>query len=408
MCSSDPINHSTQSIIYTTKGIQEMKQSLVFLVSLLCFVGLALAGNFTQCSILNIQITTERAGPGLSAQDVINHIGTPLFLDPSQTHWSCIDGRATNALFATPGGDSGEWVVALTLYDIQMYLRTGLKLDAAGVAALFDEWMTLLNPNRQWFLHTDEQTLQLVRQALNDPAFNPVAPVWTNTTTQAAALQVLTQAPYVGCPYLRLVMQYPDQYNIPVQIVQWYLAAYYQFMWNHAQGSRLNYLTDFEELYGGHREQAVVTVYSKTQYLSANDPCQTLAPLMVPTTPENSIFFYNAGAVNVGIRNQIAQYFADKLDAVHADDFVQQMNAIMQNHFELTTSHVSGTLPMYTVTVVVGSNQPDMLTPDKIHGTLGNMFLTFASLIVFFSALAAALVWEVIKWKRHASAVYLG
>ena len=39
------------------------------------------------------------------------------------------------------------------------------------------------------------------------------------------------------------------------ELSQWYLSAYYDFMWNHEHGPKLNHLTDLEELHGGHAEE---------------------------------------------------------------------------------------------------------------------------------------------------------
>ena len=44
------------------------------------------------------------------------YMGTPSFAWANRTHFSCIDGRHTDQILATPGGDMGIFVSAAAVY----------------------------------------------------------------------------------------------------------------------------------------------------------------------------------------------------------------------------------------------------------------------------------------------------
>jgi hypothetical protein len=105
--------------------------------------------------------------------------------------------------------------------------------------------------------------LAKLRAALNDSSFDPSGPV--PAEQQEAALALLLQPDYVGCPHIRLMMLKPTEYEVRTEITQWYLAAFYDFMWNHEEGSKFNHITDLEELDGAHNERAVVRLFPNYQ-----------------------------------------------------------------------------------------------------------------------------------------------
>ena len=39
------------------------------------------------------------------------------FVDPTKTSFHCMDGRESNEILATPGGDFGEFLLALYIYE---------------------------------------------------------------------------------------------------------------------------------------------------------------------------------------------------------------------------------------------------------------------------------------------------
>jgi len=50
-------------------------------------------------------------------RNLIGNIHKLDFVDPTRHHFSCMDGRVNNASLGTPGGDAGEFILALYIYE---------------------------------------------------------------------------------------------------------------------------------------------------------------------------------------------------------------------------------------------------------------------------------------------------
>ena len=65
----------------------------------------------------NIDGETNQPAPDAAA--VRSHVtgggGAPAFVELSESHFSCMDGRYTEGVVSTAGGDAGEFIVALTV-----------------------------------------------------------------------------------------------------------------------------------------------------------------------------------------------------------------------------------------------------------------------------------------------------
>ena len=107
------------------------------------------------------------------------------------------------------------------------------------------------------------------------------------TEQQEAALALLLEPDYVGCPHIRLMMLKPTEYEVRTEITQWYLAAFYDFMWNHEEGSKFNHITDLEELDGTHNERAVVRLFPNYQRVvdTNSDVCVLPTPNRLASWP---------------------------------------------------------------------------------------------------------------------------
>jgi hypothetical protein len=67
------------------------------------------------------------------------------------TPWSCVDGRSTDGVIATPGGDSGEFLRALIVYQ----RNGGVIQNETDVVTLFRGFMDTLSEDRQFYMHSD-------------------------------------------------------------------------------------------------------------------------------------------------------------------------------------------------------------------------------------------------------------
>lgn len=67
-----------------------------------------------------------------------------------------IDGRSQSPQLNTPGGDSGEFIVALAVYEREMQkIDPSAALTRDSVRMLLDDYLGNVNRARRWYLHSD-------------------------------------------------------------------------------------------------------------------------------------------------------------------------------------------------------------------------------------------------------------
>lgn len=96
------------------------------------------------CDPSKIKLAQDKAGTGMSFDDVRNIIGHPselTFVNVAEAHFSCMDGRIDEKILGTPGGDAGEFVLALHVCNLMNKVYEGMigkrKLDEETITALF-------------------------------------------------------------------------------------------------------------------------------------------------------------------------------------------------------------------------------------------------------------------------------
>jgi hypothetical protein len=318
-------------------------------------------------------------GPGrfLTPDDVAKHIQElVVFSDPSQTHWSCVDGRGSEPVFATPAGDSGELLLGFAILEkVMKMLQPDFQgLSQQDIRNIFDEFLSGLDPNRRFYMHTDVHALERLQQAYNITELQIEAP---DPSIQPLLLQILTQPPFIGCGHLRLCIQRPDLYQVRADLTRGLISSFYDYMWNY-NNSKLHHLTDLVELQGDHKEKAVVTLISDTSALPPNDPCENKAPMVPGHTDLNSFFLDHAAYVNYGIRNRIGQFIAQKLrdynPGVAIDDrtIIFEMNTLADIQLEATIQYLAANEPIYSSTLYVQpSSSPSDTTGFDGYSTSG-------------------------------------
>ena len=112
------------------------------------------------CDPSKIKIIEDRSGEGASFDAVRNHIGHPSdleYIDVLQSSFYCLDGRITKPVLGTLGGDMGEFILALMVY--QGILGKTREWDQESVVLLVD----LLDKKR--FLGSIFQCLYQIHEA---------------------------------------------------------------------------------------------------------------------------------------------------------------------------------------------------------------------------------------------------
>jgi len=207
------------------------------------------------------------ATPRLSLAQVREHIG-----DPRAVRWiklaalvshgtcSCVDGRDERGVIGTPGGDAGEFVLALAALEH----ATDTRLTEPDIEGAL---LAHLDTFGAFYMHTDAHAFDALADRLHEDVRSraSTAPIHDPEDWEAflhhpdeggrdALLEHVTNPDHVGCGHLRLMLQHSDEYGVRRELVAGFLRSFLRLMWSGAPELHLTLLP------GGHAEGAVVNI----------------------------------------------------------------------------------------------------------------------------------------------------
>ena len=299
-----------------------------------------------KCHPTKIKLTQDREGRGATYEEIsakLSSAGNYTYARVTHTSFRCLDGRITDPILGTPGGDAGEFVLGLLVYEDM----SGKELDLESVETYLHEYLRCMDATKL-YMCTDDHAISHIEKELaieNLDIFSP------RPSIKDQVLNAVSEPENVGDSHLRLMLQYPDLYSINPKVVQNFLKAFYKLLWDDE-----NALSDtlyLEVLPGNHNETAFLDVRT-------NEECnfEQVAPLMTPREggPQNqSIFINHLDSVSIR-RAQIAQFFAEKIarnrDGITADKMHSRMNHHGLFFLDVTGSYIAKDLPFYTSSFV--------------------------------------------------------
>lgn len=225
------------------------------------------------------------------------------FRDLTKHFFSCIDGRADYAVMGTPGGDAGEFLLALNVME---RARRAHASRFAFEDVLF--WLQQYLEDMQeagrlhFYMGTDAAALRRWGSAAHAP--NPLQPRGFEERERLIALAAEPQ--HVGNVFLRAALEHPEEFmvrrDLTEHFIKAYLTVYYDV--NHPMRGRLLFVA----LNGTHNEQAIVNVDRSKGY-----PCGASAPLVVPRVRSRSFLVNHRAAADL-YRAEFASWVAAKLN----------------------------------------------------------------------------------------------
>lgn len=297
----------------------------------------------------------ERGKRQLSLNMINDHIGDGSFIQwikiaAFMVHGrlSCVDGRDDCGIIGTPGGDVGEFVLALSVAE-ELLNR---ELTPHEIKSLFK---SRLGAFGRFYMHTDEQCLASIKKAiLEDPELkqyisDPMS-LFVNYNTGAkipeqcreGVLDLLLQPDLVGCGHLRLLMTRSEDYKVRRELVTMVLRCFFHAFWDGATEC------DFVVLSGLHEECGVANVSVAKEVQSF-----TRIPLIPPTIQGNQMFVSHE-QITTYLRNQQAHWFISQSDILNfsrtaAVGFSYILNLRADLHSSLTLSALAADLPMFSL-----------------------------------------------------------
>jgi len=189
-----------------------------------------------------------------------------------------VDGRGHDGIVGTPGGNAGEFILALTV--VEKAGRQELDLDKV------DEILKrYLEKTGKFYFHTDD----------HHP--DPRSGITENTTEseKEKLLETLVKAESIGCGHIGLMTKNPQEYGVRPELLKAVMKSIYKTLWEKPE------TMEFVVLEGGHKEGAIVNILVDGE---VND--DTKIPTVAPSHDDIQIFVNHPQAVKY-LRDKIAE-----------------------------------------------------------------------------------------------------
>jgi hypothetical protein len=214
--------------------------------------------------------------------------------------FSDIDGRAKYAIMGTPGGDIGEFILALNAFE-KVRAETGPKrlLDFEDVLNYFQSYLQdMTKEGKQiFYMGTDTNALKNIAEATG--VKDPLQPQTAEEREKIIAVSGLPDS--ISSLHLKLMIEKEQDYQVRAKLIECAIKAFLTIYFDTSHPLRPRLL--LAALSGIHRERAIIEV----EGLDAVR-CGGLSPLIVPSQGRDQVFVYHKAAADV-FRATLAKFF---------------------------------------------------------------------------------------------------
>ncbi|CAG9327741.1 unnamed protein product [Blepharisma stoltei] len=294
-----------------------------------------------KCHPSKIKLSQDKEGEGASYETVSEKLSSKNFtyVKSSKNSFGCLDGRINREILGTPGGDAGEFILALLVFeDI-----TEKSLDQDDVDRYLEDWLSLMD-SEHFYMCTDDYSISHIERELSVEGLDIMNP---RKTLIDDLLDVISDPNNIGDSHIKLMLEYPELYSIRPNVIQLFIKAFYKILWDEANILR-NYLF-LDVLSGSHNEVGFLEIRTNQECLS-----DEVAPLITPKEPGKhglSLFVNHLDAVNIK-RRRLAEFFAEKIAKNKDGITIEKMHSRMNHHglffLDITGSYIAKELPFYT------------------------------------------------------------
>jgi len=267
----------------------------------------------------------------------------------SETSFHCLDDRVTEPSIFTPGGDLGEFILALSSY-LQERDPTGqMRPSQEVVDTLLLKYLETIPATRPMIHCTDDRAISHLEAEM------PLENLDLSTPpdhAKASLLQKLTEVENHGDSHIRLLLKKPEWFQLNQYLVPMAIKSFYHLLWqqNTDATSPLNKhpKLKLEVLVGQSDPQGFLEV-------SSGELCHNggAAPMLTPRTPQRAVLISHLDAVSIR-REELAAFFSRIANAsprkINKDQLHQRLDRHGWLSLETTGSRIAAGLPFYTLT----------------------------------------------------------
>jgi hypothetical protein len=120
-----------------------------------------------KCDPSKLRIHSEKSGIGATYEDIRNLVGNIeelTYVYVPETSFKCLDGRNNKGVIATPGGDAGEFILALSVYED--LLGGGRVLSQENVDNFLTQYLKTMKP-KKFHMCTDDKAISHLERELS-------------------------------------------------------------------------------------------------------------------------------------------------------------------------------------------------------------------------------------------------
>lgn len=258
----------------------------------------------------------------------------------------CVDGRSSEGIIGTPGGNMGEFILALDAAE----KVTDVWIRPNEVFYLFDEYLKRFGA---FYMHTDTHALEHLLQDVNkDKLFSGLGLKTVSDMEklirkpakkyQASLLEHLTQPANTGCGHLKLMLLHKNEYQVRITLIKTAVRAFFSALW---RGEDLSYVV----LKADHQEGAIITVLVE----DANLTPETMIPTVASMGKDMQMFISHP-QVAAYMRQMVAKEITshELIYAISDRNQTEYLETIVSRGQDLaryTLSHLAMGLPNFTV-----------------------------------------------------------
>lgn len=266
-----------------------------------------------------------------------------------KTSLMCLDDRLTEPSMSTPGGDLGEFALALSSYQ---KLKGDKQMSQALVDSLLLQYIGTLPGDRRLVHCTDERALRHLETTLPAENLDLRSPPWH--AKEAGLLDRLTEVDNQGDSHFRLMLKQPEWYELSKDLTPMVLKSFYKLLWQQHQDSTSSlYKTPrlhLQVLTGQSSPQAFFEV-------SSCAACQEhgIAPMLTPRNEHRAVLVSHLDAASTR-REELATFFSRAASATPIKIDREKLHTRLNRHgwlaLETTGSRIAAGLPFYTLDYV--------------------------------------------------------
>ena len=300
-----------------------------------------------KCAATEIVVKQDETGTGMTLDEVKVHIGNPLKLQWAKVpkhHFSAVEGRTSHPILGTPGGDLGEWLIALSIYEGM----TNHENTLSDVKRLLREYLRYTT-KMSFYYNTDRTSTEKIGKIMSldrlDLTETPM-----NDDIKQQLLHELVQASNVGSEHFRMLLEKWHKFNVRKELVVHCIHAFFEILWDKTAMPPVWQKLRLVTVEGQSQEKAFVKID-----VSADCIVNQVAPLLRPRKEDASIYVAHHTSATI-FRKEIADFFADSDSNIDAEKFHTGCNELGDRHLEKDIEYLARSanrqLPVYTVTLL--------------------------------------------------------